>query len=103
METPTISGLLAEAGKKLRSDFDYIRSTNPHPGEKGAEVEVVLKKFLNQHLPQRFRAASGIMIDNANHVSRQTDVIVYDALTSPVYRYAENLLILPVDTVAGGN
>lgn len=100
MEKYTISGLLTEAAKKLRSDFEYIRSSNPNPSDKGEEAEEILRQFLNHHLPQRFRAAEGIIIDNANQISKQTDVIVYDALASPIYRYSEKTLILPVDTVA---
>jgi hypothetical protein len=100
MDNYTISGLLTEAAKKLRSDFEFIRTTNPHSGDKGQEAEEILRQFLNHHLPQRFRAAEGIIIDDANQISKQTDVIVYDALTSPVYRYSEKTLILPADTVA---
>ncbi len=33
-------------------------------------------------------------------MSKQTDVIIYDALSSPVYRFSEDAMILPVDTVA---
>jgi len=53
-----------------------------------------------QHLPQRFRATSGILIDSENRRSRQTDVIVYDALSSPIYRASERLQILPAHTTA---
>jgi hypothetical protein len=98
---PTVAQLFNEAAKKLRAEFEFIRTTNPHPGEKGAEAEQVVQDFLNHHLPQRFRATSGIIIDKANGLSPQTDVIIYDALTSPVYRYSEKMLMLPLDTVAG--
>jgi hypothetical protein len=33
----TIAGLISQAAKKLRDDFEYIRNTNPHAGEKGGE------------------------------------------------------------------
>jgi len=98
--TLTVAQLFNDAAKKLRAEFEFIRSTNPHPGEKGAEAENVVRDFLNHHLPQRFRATSGIIIDKANSLSPQTDVIIYDALTSPVYRYSEEMLMLPLDTVA---
>lgn len=100
MADTTIAGLFTEAAKRLRADFEYVRITNPHQGEKGEEVESVLKTFLNAHLPQRFRAGSGIVIDFENNLSRQMDVIVYDALTSPIYRAAEKTQIIPAHTVA---
>ena len=99
MGKPTISSLISDAAKLLRDEFAYIRKSLPHSGEKGEEVEKILKEFLNSHLPQRFRASSGILIDNENNISRQTDVIIYDALSSPIYRHSEKTQIIPFDTV----
>ena len=96
----TISDLLVEAGKRLRAEFEFIRESNPHAGDKGEEVEQVLAAFLDDHMPKRFKSGSGILIDFDNKVSRQTDVIVYDALSSPVYRTGEKTLILPYHTAA---
>jgi len=100
MGRQTISSLLSDASKKLRTDFEYIRKTNPHAGEKGEEVQEILKHFLNSHLPRRFSASSGIIIDTCNNMSKQTDVIIYDNLSSPIYRSSETTQIVPYDTVA---
>jgi len=95
-----IKDLLASAGKKLKSDFEYLKETNPHYAERGAEAQEILIKFLNIHLPKRYAASSGIIIDNQNYVSPQIDVIVYDSVNSPVYRKDERVMILPSDNVA---
>lgn len=95
-----IKELLASAGKKLRKDFDYLKETNPHYAERGAEAQEILIKFLNIHLPKRYSASSGIIIDNQNNVSPQIDVIIYDSINSPVYRKDERVMILPSDNVA---
>lgn len=100
MNTPTVSQLFHDASDRLRSEFEYIRKTNPHAGTKGEEVEEILKKFFNDHLPKRYHTTSGIIIDNEDNVSKQTDVIIYDALASPVYRASDTLQILPIDTIA---
>ena len=100
MNTPTIASLFADAAKVLRAELEFIRQSNPHPGEKGAEVEEILKKFLNNHLPQRFRASSGIVLDEGNRLSWQTDIIVYDALASAVYRAADRLQIVSASVTA---
>ncbi len=100
MAQPTVTTLLADAAKQLRADFEYVRRTNPHAGEKGEEVEQILKTFLNRHMPQRFRAGSGIIIDEENNLSRQTDVVVYDCLSSPLYRAADKTQIIPSQAVA---
>jgi len=92
--------LIAAAGKKLRDDFDYIKNTNTHYGERGVEAEVILIDFLNNHLPKRYAATSGFVIDSSNDISKQVDVIVYDAINSPVFRKDERVMILPSDNVA---
>lgn len=95
-----IRELLIEAGKQLRHDFEELKRSNPHYGERGAEAEEIVRSFLNDHLPKRFAAGSGIVIDEVNEISRQSDVLVYDALNSFVYRKGSRVLILPSDNVA---
>ena len=99
-EQYSVSDLFMQAARRLKKEFDYVLETNPHSATKGSEAEKVLREFLNKHLPQRFRAATGILIDSNNALSKQTDVIIYDALSSPVFRFSEDAMILPVDTVA---
>ena len=36
-EKSTIAGLISKAAKKLRDDFEHIRETISHSGEKGGE------------------------------------------------------------------
>jgi len=89
LDKPTVAKLFTDAAKLLRAQFEYARSSQPHPGSKGQAVEAILKDFLNAHLPRRFHATTGIVIDHDNNLSRQTDVIIYDALSSPIYQASE--------------
>jgi len=68
-EQYSVSDLFMQAARRLTNEFDYVRETNPHSATKGSEAENVLREFLNTHLPQRFRAATGILIDANNAVS----------------------------------
>lgn len=95
-----ILDLFIEAGKQLRNDFEEIKKDNPHYGESGAEAEIILRDFLNDHLPKRFAADTGCVIDDQNNISMQTDIIIYDALNSPIFRKGKRVLILPNDNVA---
>lgn len=95
-----IQELFIEAGRTLRREFDDIKATNPHFGESGAEAEIILRDFLNNHLPKRFAAETGIVIDEKNQISMQSDILVYDADNSPVYRKGGRVMILPSDNVA---
>ncbi len=100
MAKPTIATLLTNAGRQLRADFEHVRATMPHPGVKGAEVEQILRTFLDRHLPQRFRSGTGLIIDSENSLSNEMDIVVYDALSSPLYRFSERAQIIPADSVA---
>jgi hypothetical protein len=92
--------VIASAGRQLREDFRELQVSNPHFGERGSEAEDILKKFLKGRLPRRFDVGSGLVIGADGTVSRQSDVIVYDAMNSPVYRTGTRLQILPRDNVA---
>jgi hypothetical protein len=99
-EKSTIAGLISKAARKLHSDFAYIRETNSHAGEKGGETEEKVREFLNRHMPKRFHATAGFVIDVDNQMSDHQDVIIYDAFSSPVYRYEEKNQIVSADAVA---
>jgi uncharacterized protein DUF6602 len=99
-EKSTIAGLISRAAKKLRDDFEYIRETISHSGEKGGETEAKVREFLNNHLPKRFYATKGFVIDPDNQMSDHQDVIIYDQQSSPVYRYDGSNQIVSADAVA---
>ena len=96
----TPGDLLAAAGKQLLAEFQEIRECNPHAGDSGTEAEEILKAFLADRLPKRFGIGSGIVIGPEGAISRQTDLIIYDALNSPIYRAGKKTQIIPRDNVA---
>jgi hypothetical protein len=87
------------AARRLRAEFDELRQI-PHNGAKGSAAEDVLIRFLNAHLPKRFSASSGFVLDRNDQVSPQTDVVIYDAFNCPVYRASDKDGIFPADNVA---
>ena len=99
-ENLTIAVLISKASEKLRQEFEYIRETNIHNGEMGGETEEKVRDFLNRLMPKRFQATAGFVIDIDNQMSNHQDVIIYDAMSSPSYRYEENNQIVSSDAVA---
>jgi hypothetical protein len=99
MADPTRKDIFERAARKLRADFAELANV-PHKGEKGAAAEKLVRRFLNAHLPRRFAAEGGFVIDRADSVSKQMDVVVYDAFNCPVYRADEDAGIFPSDNVA---
>lgn len=96
----TIAGLISKAAKNLRDDFERICETISHSGEKGGETEDKVRELLNGHLPKRFRATKGFVIDADNQMSDHQDVIIYDEQSSPVYKYDGANQIVSADAVA---
>jgi hypothetical protein len=45
-------------------------------------------------------ARAGFIIHHQDRISKQTDVVVYDALNCPVYRTSDYAGIFPADNVA---
>jgi hypothetical protein len=99
-EKSTIAGLISQAAKKLRDDFEYIRQTVSHSGEKGGETEDKVREFLNGHMPKRFHATKGFVIDSDNQMSDHQDVVIYDEQSSAVYKYDGANQIVSADAVA---
>ncbi len=99
MPNLTRQEIFAQASQKLRSGFQELKLI-PHRGVKGGEAENLVKMFLKQHLPKRFDVGSGFILDPFNNVSRQTDVIIYDAANCPVYRASDDAGIFPSVNVA---
>ena len=95
-----LKDLIQSAGKQLRQDFEEIKNNNPHAAESGAEAELILKTFLKDRLPRRFDIESGLVVGPGGAVRSQTDLIIFDALNSPVYRKGPKVHILPRDNVA---
>jgi hypothetical protein len=98
--TSTVEELFQLGAQTLKDDFEKIRKSMPHHGVAGQETENLLIGFLNERLPRRFAAVSGLVIDTANSLSKQCDVLIYDAENSPVYRAGSVGQILPSDSIA---
>lgn len=80
-----------EVAERMRSDLRRARGALTHPGQKGASAEETFRTFLREYLPSSLEVSSGILIDAAGNVSRQLDVIVFDAAKTPVlYRSGED-------------
>lgn len=94
------SEIFRKISETLRANFDRIKASIPHSGEKGYELENTLIEFLNNHLPKRFSASSGFIIDRNDNVSTQQDIVIYDALNTPLYSVDSRNRIVPNDNVA---
>jgi Domain of unknown function (DUF6602) len=95
----TRAEIFARAARRLRAEFEEL-AVVPHAASKGQEAERLLRGFLETHIPRRFAVGAGFILDPEGTVSRQTDVVVYDAFNCPVYHASEDAAIFPSNNVA---
>jgi hypothetical protein len=71
-----------------------------HRGEAGADLEGALRRFLAEFLPKRWGVGTGEIAASNGDRSAQHDVIVYDAIATPVIHRSESGgIIVPVEGV----
>lgn len=100
MEKPTVDSLFASAARMLNAEFQRAKADVPHYGERGEELEQILIGWLNKHLPGRFKAGTGFILDDQGNITPQTDVIIFDAFNNPLLRHSEKSFIVESDAAA---
>jgi hypothetical protein len=83
----------------MRTDFDEIRNTIRHPGEKGRSFENIVRAFLEKYLPKSLDISTGFIIDSNGNQSKQMDIIISDATKTPIFFQDESMRVLPVECV----
>lgn len=71
--------------------------------DRGTPRERAVREVLQSFLPKKFGIASGHVVSSAPSWSRQSDVIIYNALEAPVFSADDDFQgsVLPVETVFG--
>lgn len=70
-----------------------------HQGEKGRNNEHVLRKFLENNLPQRLTVSTGKVIAAGGQESEQIDLIIHDRLNTPALIDAHAWSLVPIESV----
>lgn len=75
----------------------------PHYGERGANDEERLRRFLERTLPRRFAVGTGFIVCSNPAVERssQTDIVIYDDLLNPQWHRELVAGVFPIETVYG--
>ncbi|NLN81171.1 MAG: hypothetical protein GX136_01300 [Clostridiales bacterium] len=90
---------LKAVAKKLEIDYAEVTSHISHMGELGASREELLRDYIKNYLPEKFKVGRGIILDSDGHQSRQQDFIIYDAFNSPAALLMDGLQVLPIESV----
>jgi hypothetical protein len=79
-----LADLVDNTAQIMRLDLARIRLATRHAGLKGTGAEEILAQFLRTRLPSSLGVTTGHVVDANGQLSRQADVIIYDALRTPV-------------------
>jgi hypothetical protein len=95
----TLTPSLYHQFEKLLLEINLIRQLTSHPGEKGREFEGILKNFLKDIIPNKYKLSTGFVV-NESGISKQTDIMVFNTSEiSPIYTGYE-LEIVPIHGLA---
>lgn len=89
--------MLNEAGARMRNGL--ASQLVPHLGERGIGREVILRRFLSDHLPKQFRLDTGFVFDHSGKCSNQIDVVIVDNHICPLFEDAGGCRFFPVEAV----
>jgi hypothetical protein len=92
-----LAGPMTMWASRFRAQFENVK--RQHRGEQGRRREDDVKEFLREFLPKRFGIASGEVRCADGRGSPQMDLIIYDALETPLLEHSESSIVLPVEGV----
>lgn len=91
------------ASKDLQLSLERARDAIEHNLSTGQALEEAVRVFLRKHLHSGLGITQGQVIDTAGNVTKQLDVIVYDAQSTPMLFTSEDEghQLVPVEGVVG--
>lgn len=84
---------------ELASSLRTSRSVMSHPTNKGRASEISWLDMLQTHLPNRYNADSGRVVDSNGHLSDAIDIIVFDGQYSPLLFKRDGTCYVPAESV----
>ena len=95
----SLGQILQKSERALRAELE--KAFLSHKPSAGMAVEEGLREFLRNHLPNSIGITSGIAMDVTGARSKQLDIILYDALHTPLFLSCNGVDIVPVEGVLG--
>ena len=92
--------MLRKSIARVEADFDFSADID-HNASKGAFREKILKKLLRPFLPGAYGISGGQAFDSQGVISKQLDVVIYDAIHSYTAPYTDDFIYFPCESVFG--
>jgi hypothetical protein len=95
-ETPLLK-LLESAAENMTKNLR--RRLVTHSGELGTAREQIIREFLKAHLPKKFDVSTGFAFDCAGNISRQLDIVIFDADACPRFEIPGGKFLFPCEAI----
>lgn len=92
-----LSKIFDEVSTQMRSDFRKAQEAYSHSGLKGQANEDIVRRFLQQYLPKALDIVTGTIVDSSGGQSRQLDIILSDAVKTPIFFQSEDARVIPAE------
>lgn len=95
-KSPDYKGYIQAKANILKQELKLIKYLiKKHNQTIGEFYETILKKFLNEFIPKKFKVGTGFIIDiENNQLSRQVDIIIYeDGKFPPIYQHNDFVIV----------
>lgn len=79
-----LAKVLAATTTKMRGQLEEARAALGHAPTKGGAYEEILRQFLGERLPASLGVTTGQVLAADGSISKQIDVIIYDARRTPL-------------------
>jgi hypothetical protein len=99
MSTDRLKELYSNLQKRLSADLSAARDANRNAEAKGDESELTWLELLDKHLPHRYRAVKGFVIDCNGDESDAIDVIIHDRQYTPIIYNQKGFPYIPAESV----
>lgn len=96
-----ITDIFQGIANKLLADFDQIQAQIDHAGERGKQREQAVRILLSKYLPRKYSLGTGHVIDMKGNMSKQCDIVIYDAFNCPLLLAKEGYQLFPTEAVFG--
>ena len=92
-----LARLLEAASENMAANLK--RRLITHPGELGTGREQIVREFLASHLPRRFEVSTGFAFDCTGSISKQLDIVIFDASVCPRFEIPGGKFLFPCEAV----
>jgi len=76
----SVPEIFREISRRIADDYRVAQAIGDHRGDRGNNVETILKEFIQSRLPSAYGLKKGQIIFPSGNLSHAIDIIIYDRL-----------------------